>query len=236
MLHAPARISLEGLFALARTGDANTILRAICLFATSREGYLVANGYALRGVDDDFPLVGPSTANGVARQVDEQSDIVLARIGLAMVRAEPEVQARPNVSRCAIAAVAARLGLLAQALDMAFHHLEGRQSFGQKTMHHQLVKTRFAHANALIVRLIEEIGLVEECGEPQGLERMQSAISEEFSEVSKLMGGHGYLISGINTLEYLSSLMASIYCRHGASAVLTYRDRTVHSVEPGDAP
>jgi hypothetical protein len=99
MLHAPARISLEGLFALARTGDASTILRTMCLFATSREGYLVANGYALRGVDDDFPLVGPSTANGAPRLVDEQSDIVLARIGLAMVRAEPELQARPDALR-----------------------------------------------------------------------------------------------------------------------------------------
>jgi hypothetical protein len=237
MLHVSACISMEGLFALGRSSDASTILRAICLYATSREGYLVVNGYALRGADDEFPLVDPAMADGTVRLIEEQVDIVLVRIGLVMVRAEPGVRAWPNLSRCAIAVVAARLGLLAQALDMSFRHLEGRQSFGQKTMHHQLIKTRFAHANTLIVRLLEEIGLAEGCDELQDLERMHSAISDEFAQVSKLMGGHGYLISGINSLEYLSSLMASIYARPIAArfAGSTYRDRTIHLVQIGDA-
>lgn len=237
MLHVPARISMQGLFALARNSDASTILRAICLYATSREGYLVANGYALRGADDEFPLIDPAMADRAVRLAEQQIDIALARVGLAMVRAETDIQAWPNLSRCASAVTAARLGLLAQALDMAFRHLEGRQSFGQRTLHHQLIKTRFAQANGLIVRLLEEIGIAEECDELQDLERMHSAISDEFAQVSKLMGGHGYLISGINTLEYLSSLMASIYARPAAPpfAGPAYRDRTVHSAQNGDA-
>ncbi len=210
MLHLPAPLSIEGLFSLARRENPSTILRAICLFATSREGYLVTNGYSVRGADD-FPLIEQAVVDGSVHIVDVQDDIVLASIGLVLVRTQPVLQTAYTRSLVRIAVVTARLGLLAQALDMAFHHLEHRVSFGQKTMHHQLIKTRFAYANNLIVRLLDEICVTLERNELHQLAQMHPKISEEFAQVSKLMGGHGYLISGINALEYLSSLIASIY-------------------------
>ncbi|WP_167364041.1 acyl-CoA dehydrogenase family protein [Rhizobium mongolense] len=200
---------------------------------------MVANGYALRDAEDEFPLVNPTLGAGAVRIIEEQSDIALAQIGIAMVRVEPAARMRPDVLRSAIAVATARLGLLARALDMAFQHLEGRQSFGQKTLHHQLVKTRFAYANNLIVRLLEEIRLVEELTQPHDLEGMHLAISEEFAQVSKLMGGHGYLISGFSTLEYLSSLIASIYAEPAFSPSLTNpasRNHTTHCDRIGDEP
>ena len=46
--------------------------------------------------------------------------------------------------------MALRLGFLGAALDRAFLHLEGREGFGQKLLHHQLIKTAFSRAQGVL--------------------------------------------------------------------------------------
>lgn len=227
MLHVPALPSARHLFTLARSSDACDILRAMCRYVTSRDGYLVANGFVLHARQDDHPLVDPSVDAVDVAILDEQDDIALAHLGVSLSRVTPAAPAAASALRQEIAVTAVRLGLLAQALDTAYRHLEGRRSFGQKVLHHQLVKARFAFANELVVRLLEELSLLDGGEAFPCADNTQTLISEQFVHVSKLMGGHGYLLDGINTLEYLSSMIGAIYATHSVLPVTLASARDV---------
>lgn len=219
MLHVSAIPSAKHLFALARSTEAGVILRAMCRYVTSRDGYLVANGFVLHGRLEDHPLVHPTPDGGDVAILHEQGDIALTHLGLSLSQVTPATPIPTFALRQEIATTAVRLGLLAQALDGAYRHLEGRRSFGQKVLHHQLVKVRFAYANEMIVRILEEVSLFDSGEAFPCAENTQTLISEQFTHVAKLMGGHGYLLNGINTVEYLSSMIRAIYSGHFVSPV-----------------
>ncbi|WP_320203661.1 hypothetical protein [Agrobacterium rosae] len=227
MLHVPASTSARHLFTLARSSDACNILRAMCRYVTSKDGYLVAKGFVLHGRLDDHRLVDPSVYAGDVAILNEQQDIALAHLGLSLSRVAHAAPAEALALRQQIAVTAVRLGLLAQALDTAYRHLEGRRSFGQKVLHHQLVKARFAFANELVVRLLEELSLLDGDEAFPCADNTQTLISEQFVEVSKLMGGHGYLLDGINTLEYLSSMIGTVYATQSVLPVTLASTRNV---------
>jgi hypothetical protein len=186
----------------------------MCRYVTSRDGYLVANGFVVHGRLQDHPLVHPSADAWDMEIAEEQRDIALSHLGLSLSRVTPSSLGAAVALRQEIAVTVVRLGLLAQALDISYRHLEGRRSFGQKVLHHQLVKARFAYAHELIVRLLEEVSLVLNGDAAQCAENTQALISEQFTQVSKLMGGHGYLLGGVNAVEYLSSMICAVYAGH----------------------
>jgi hypothetical protein len=110
-----------------------------------------------------------------------------------------------------LAALAIRLGILSRILDMAYVHLKDRVSFGQKTLSHQLVKATFAEVHGAVVRLTEQMRLRADRSIWVGLREDHCEVTEFNGKAEKLMGGHGYLLTGTHSLSYLSMLLFSIY-------------------------
>lgn len=219
MLHTSAPLTADQLFSLARRAEVSVTLRALCRYVTGLDGYLVSNGLVLHAAADDRPLVSPySGASDMG--IDRTSeDIVLVHLGLRLSQVCGVTETGPFALHQAVAATTVRLGLLAQALDTAFRHLEPRQSFGRKVLHHQLVKAQFSASHEVITRRREELALIENNGDFAYDPGVQHEISTHFTNVSKLMGGHGFLIQGINTIEYLASLIRALYGNPDRSAL-----------------
>lgn len=211
MFHTVAPLTADQLFTLARQSEVSVTLRALCRYATELDGYLVSNGLALHAAANDRPLVSPSSRTADIGIERTSQDIVLVHLGLCLSQVRGASKTDPITLRQAIAATAVRLGLLAQALDKAFRHLEPRQSFGRKVLHHQLVKAHFSASHDLITRRREELSLIETSSDLAYDPSVQHEISMHFMTVSKLMGGHGFLLDGINTIEYLASLIRALY-------------------------
>lgn len=211
MLHIAPPLCAEQLFSIARTSEICVTLRAMCCYVTSQDGYLAADGFALHGNLREYPLIQPGSRPGEIRIIERQSDIALAYAGLSLSRVDAGGAWTWPTPKQWVAVVAVRLGGLAQALDMAFRHLENRHAFGQKLLHHQLIKATFAYANETVARLLEEIKLIESGDTLLCNEHAHQLISDQFTRVSKLMGGHGYLVGGVNTYEYFSLLLRSVY-------------------------
>ncbi|MER9408710.1 MULTISPECIES: hypothetical protein [unclassified Mesorhizobium] len=217
MLHTAAPLTADQLFSLARQGEVRVTLRALCRYVTELDGYLVSNGLALHAAANDRPLVSPSSGTADIGIERTSEDIVLVHLGLCLSQVRGASETGRFALRQAIAATAVRLGLLAQALDTAFRHLEPRQSFGRKVLHHQLVKAHFSASHDLITRRREELALIETSGDLAYDPGVQHEISTHFMNVSKLMGGHGFLLHGINTTEYLASLIRALYANPAGS-------------------
>jgi hypothetical protein len=103
------------------------------------------------------------------------------------------------------------LGILSRMLDMAYVHLKDRVSFGQKTLSHQLVKATFAEVHGGVVRLGEQMHLRADKLLSVGLREDHCEVTELGGKAEKLMGGHGYLLTGTHSLSYLSMLLFSVY-------------------------
>jgi len=213
MLDAHAPHGFNAVFAEARLSSPREALHMACQELISRAGYLAPGTYSIHAADGHDDLWNPSQPGTPVVALEQLYDPVLATFGLAMSKIASRDTDAAHFARVDQTIVALRLGLLAKALDQAFLHLEHREAFGQKLLHHQLIKARFAQSGALITRLLEELRLVSGHNLPCDTTRMQDAISHHFSQCSKLMGGHGYLAGSINSLEYLSNLIrAALVC------------------------
>lgn len=204
-------LTAQQLFLLARQDDPSAALRALCQYVTGLDGYLVSNTHVLHNAADDSQLVAPFSSAAEIRIHQTSHDDVLSHLGLCFSQVCAICESAPFTWTQGVAATAVRLGLLARALDTGLRHLEPRESFGKKALHHQLIKADFSEAHDLITRCCEELALIEAGGGYSYDPGVHNEISTQFTAVSKLMGGHGFLLGGVHTIEHLASLIRAVY-------------------------
>lgn len=214
MLNAAPLAGTAAVFARARSQPPAAALQQLGSAVVGRLGYLVLGSFAIHKIHAEDEILDARHPDKCVRIKQTFEDPALSVLGLQISdcgirRSAPQGAV---LSRCL---VAFRLGLLARALDQAFHHLEHRTSFGQKLLHHQLVKARFSAANALMNRMNEELLISEQDNLSLPASAMHRAISQQFTQSAKLMGGHGYRSGATHSLEYLSSLIWAASQRNG---------------------
>jgi hypothetical protein len=191
----------------AQNGDYSAALVAIGDAATGVAGYLAANTFALIGTQT-HPVID---ADGVVQADVEEiaDDGVLATMGLRLVHVPNAGSMASDVA--SLAALEMRLGLLTLMLDTAHRHLKPRKSFGQKTLHHQLVKADFGDASGTLILLQSKIAYRRKTGDMSGLAADHAKLSATELQSEKLMGGHGYLIGGTHEISYVSMLLRGLF-------------------------
>lgn len=191
----------------AQKGDYATALAAIGATVTGVAGYLAANSFALAGTAD-HPVID---AQGVVQTdiQDIEDDGVLAAMGLRLVHVPGAVA--PLDDAASLAALDMRLGLLKHLLQTAHTHLKPRKSFGQKTLHHQLVKADFGDASGVLILLGSKVAYRRETGDMSGLAADHARLGAAEMQAEKLMGGHGYLAGGTHEISYLSMLVRGLF-------------------------
>lgn len=191
----------------AQCGDYPTALVAIGEAVTGVAGYLATNTFALIGTQD-HPVI--DAAGVVQSDVSPlEDDGVLAALGLQLAHVPGAAAPADNVA--SLAALEMRLGLLTHLLQTAHAHLKPRKSFGQKTLHHQLVKADFGDASGTLIMLQSKIGYRRETGDMIGLAADHAKLSASELQAEKLMGGHGYLAGGTHEISYVSMLVRGLY-------------------------
>ncbi|MCB1408070.1 acyl-CoA dehydrogenase family protein [Defluviimonas denitrificans] len=193
----------------ARMGRQAPLAKAVAslgMATLGQEGAVAANGMALTA--PGLPLYAASGAVPDAAALRPVADRVLEAIGLRLVAVPDAGPGDPNLS---LAALMLRVGLVGRILDLAHHHLKPRRSMGQKILSHQLVKVGFSDAYAAM-RLAEETAALRlATGDMSGLDADHNRLTETTLAAEKLMGGHGYLLSGTHPLGYASVLIQTIY-------------------------
>jgi hypothetical protein len=200
---------LSALYTCARNAMPDAALRAFGNLVAGRPAYLAIGGYAVHAPEGEiFDPARPEAHPVVVQVIDRQT---LAIWGLQLSRVAqmdtPSAAEQGPVLNAAVLAL--RLGLLMRCLDTAFLHLENRESFGQKLLHHQLMKARFAIVNAEVQRCLDELSLPRAAQDLPALQAMQRAVTAQFRQAAKLMGGHGFLEGRCHALEFLATLLAA---------------------------
>ncbi|WP_109086647.1 acyl-CoA dehydrogenase family protein [Azospirillum sp. TSH100] len=217
MLEVAPPDGVEALVARARANAPGAALLAFTQFVTGRAGYPAYGGHALHAVSNDLEIRDLTAPDCPMQPVETFEDGGLDSFDLALSVTGPAVSPLPRPPLLEAGVVALRLGLLARCLDTAFSHLEGRESFGKKILHHQLVKVGFARVHAAIARMVEELVLAGPELDPATAAVMHRSIGGQFTEAAKLMGGHGYLAGSAHNLEYLAGLILAVYAPAGRS-------------------
>lgn len=171
-------------------------------------GFLISGGFVIYDRAAGGPIVCADGTRIAAGQLIDYPDPVMNHLGLCIGRASAGDVDPVSAS---LAVLAVRLGILSRMLDMAYVHLKERVSFGQKTLSHQLVKATFAEVHGAVVRLSEKLRLRAEESLWEGLREDHCEVTEFNGKAEKLMGGHGYLLTGTHSLSYLSMLLFSVY-------------------------
>jgi hypothetical protein len=203
--------SSENLSDLVRRARHDSLCDALAAFGeavTGTSGFLICNGFAIYHCAPGASLVDGDGAVIDSAEVVDCPDPVMDHLDLSIAKTAAR---EPDSFKAALAILAIRLGILARILDMAHAHLKDRVSFGQKTLSHQLVKATFAEVHGAIVRLSEQMRLRADRVLSAGLFDDHCVVTEFNNKAEKLMGGHGYLLSGTHSLSYLSMLLFSIY-------------------------
>lgn len=191
----------------AQSGDYSSALVAIGETVTGVAGYLATNTFALIGTHD-HPVI--DTAGVVQSDVKAiEDDGVLGAMGLRLAHV-PTAMA-PASEAASLAALDMRLGLLSHLLQTAHAHLKPRKSFGQKTLHHQLVKADFGDASGTLIMLEAKVAYRRETGDMTGLAADHAKLSTSELQAEKLMGGHGYLAGGTHQISYVSMLVRGLF-------------------------
>ena len=199
---------LAALYDGARRLPPDQALRLLGTLCTGRPAYLALGGFAIHASGAEIADPGqPEAPVTVLAALDDQT---LHVWGLHFSQVTPPADPHAGLPQLRPAVIALRLGLLLHCLDMAFLHLEGRESFGQKLLHHQLMKALFANINAEAQRMLDELRLPRAWADAAALQAMQQAISHQFRHAAKLMGGHGFLEGRCHALEFLSTLLAAM--------------------------
>ena len=217
----PEQAALDRLFALARKGDLAEALSELGAFATGQRGYLLHHGQALRPRGASLPLIGMPAGHAP----ELVADPVLAAQGLEWCRVK---DGAPLSHRGRVGALVLRAGLLARILDQAYRHLEHRESSGQKILQLQLVKADFVECYGLADQTLREAAqLLDETMQIDFAAR-HLALSDATTRAAKLMGGHGFLLGGANTLEFVSLCLAAVF--DGAQPVARQRAKAEQGV------
>jgi hypothetical protein len=215
MRSPPSSESLANLYRKARKDALGSALTALGEVVSGVPGFLISNDFVIYDCAAGGPIVCGDGTRIAAPQLVDYPDPVMDHLGLCIGQAA--AGEADNVS-ASLAVLAIRLGILSRMLDMAYVHLKDRVSFGEKTLSHQLVKATFAEVHGAVVRLNEQLRLRADESLSVGLREDHCEVTEFNGKAEKLMGGHGYLLTGTHSLSYLSMLLFSIY---GATACQT---------------
>lgn len=191
----------DALLGAIRAQSPATGLYALGRFAFGTDCAIVANGVGFRGIGDNVRLVD-GIGQSIRGRFEVHKDHALTGLGLEIICAD-----RRNVEvswRCQLAGVIYRAGLVLKMLDQAQAHLADRESNGQKTLRHQLVKATFAECYSLTETLRLEIPYLLSGDSRPDLSLQHDSLSKAGDRASKLMGGHGFLQGQGNSLEMLS--------------------------------
>jgi hypothetical protein len=208
MILHPSSETLANLYRKGRKDALASALLALGEAVSGVPGFVICNGFVIQDPAAGGPIVSGDGAEIAAAQIVDCPDPVLGHLGLRIGQGSGGDVDRVSVS---IAVLAIRLGLLSRMLDMAYAHLKERVSFGQKTLSHQLVKASFAEVHGAVVRLNDQIRLRADSSLWVGLLEDHCEVTEFNGKAEKLMGGHGYLLTGTHSLSYLSMLLYSVY-------------------------
>jgi hypothetical protein len=199
---------LAQLYRKARNDAFGDTLLAFGEAVTGVPGFPICNCLVVHPGARATPVVGGEGTIIEPSQVVDIPDLVVNHLGLRIGRVSAS---EPDRFRASLVALAIRLGILSRMLDMAYGHLKDRVSFGQTTLSHQLVKATFAEVHGAVVRLREEMDLRADRSLFVGLVDDHRLVTEFNSKAERLMGGHGYLLTGTHPLSYLSMVLFSIY-------------------------
>lgn len=201
----------DDLMTHTRTLDAASALVALGTFVTGRPCFVAQGGVALRGLGDTETPVCCSAGNPVQIETVLSSDPALAALGVEAVAVSGHDS--PADLRALVGGLVWRAGLMLRMLDAAFSHLSHRESGGQKTLQHQLVKATFTECFALSEQIrLEAPHWLDGKGRSE-IEINGDRLSVATTKASKLMGGHGYLHGSLNALECLSFCVSSLMAK-----------------------
>lgn len=219
--------SFDNLLDTVRSNDLVTGLMSLGEFATGRSGFLVNCGHCLRGkgrTDDCVDMFGASV-KGI---VEVTRDRALDSLGLEWAHGAGQ---QPLGRRAAVSVIVLRAGILAKMLDRAYNHLAGRESDGRKTLQHQLVKAAFVESHGMIERIRHEARSLLNDEAVIDLARVHGDVSRLTGQASKLMGGHGYLLGELNSLEIASLCVTTIYGETAAAGTRSDQQGSVGAPE-----
>jgi hypothetical protein len=208
MCAPPFAETLVALYGKARSDAFCSALIAFGEAASGAPGFLVCNGLVLHDHAPGIPVVSGDGSVIDRAQLADCPDLIVNHLGFCIGQVSA---VEPDRFTTSLAIFAIRLGILSRILDMAYVHLKERVSFGQKTLSHQLVKATFADVHGAVVRLSEQMRLRADRALSLGLLDDHCVVTEFNNKAEKLMGGHGYLLTGTHSLSYLSMLLFSIY-------------------------
>ncbi len=200
------RLSVDDLYDAARQGTLEQALIALGDFATGHPGFALFAGHGLRVLGSLAPLVGPGGPVAV-KAAEAIPDPVLEGLGLEWLRTSA---IDPIGRRAQLGALILRAGLLSRILDKAYRHLEPRESGGQRTLQHQLVKAAFVESYGAAEQMRREAPYLLDRTLDIDLSGYGSVLTHATMRAAKLMGGHGYLLGETNSIEFLSLCIASI--------------------------
>jgi hypothetical protein len=208
MCSAPCSEQLANLYRKARKDALGSALIALGESVSGSPGFLLVNDFVIYDRSVGGPIVRSDGGRIAVSRLLDCPDPVMNYLGLCIGQASA---VDGDAAVASLAALAIRLGILSRMLDMAYVHLKGRVSFGQKTLSHQLVKATFAEVHGAVVRLKEQMHLRANRSVWVGLREDHCELTTFNGKAEKLMGGHGYLLTGTHSLSYLSMLLFSVY-------------------------
>lgn len=204
-----ARADCDALVGQVRSADIAAGLIAFGAFVTGRPCVLAQGDLTLRPHGDTVNPVTDSAGNPLSVAEILPPDVALDGLGLELVRLHRGRAIRPD-RRAQIGGLLWRAGLLLRMLDTAYAHLLPRQSNGQKTLQHQLVKATFTECHAVAERIRMEAPHGLDSAVAADLQSLQDMLTAATTRAAKLMGGHGYLRGSLNALECLSLCFAAL--------------------------
>ncbi|MEP4199149.1 MAG: hypothetical protein ABJL99_26280 [Aliishimia sp.] len=195
---------VDGLFETARRAPLEKALAGLGSFVMGTPGFILFSGHAITVIGSDAPLMC-AMGKPVSQTHSSVPDPVLRDMGLQWVRAKDKT---PANHRAIFGALLLRAGLLCRMLDRAYRHLEHRESGGKPILQHQLVKACFVESYSTAEQIRQEaIGLLDDTLMID-LDHLHDNLSVVTMKASKLMGGHGFLIGEVNSIEFLSMCLA----------------------------
>lgn len=198
--------SVDTLYNAGWAGTLDAALVALGFFVTGHAGYALIGGHAMRVPGSRTPLVGPDGPIS-AETGDVVPDPVLKAIGVEWLRGVPVY---PVNQRARTGILILRAGLLARILDRSYAHLEPRESGGQRTLQHQLVRACFVESYGAAEQVRSEAAYLLDESLMLDLSEMHRSLTTATMKAAKLMGGHGYLLGETNSMEFLSLCLSSI--------------------------
>ncbi len=198
----------EDLLTEVRTRQPGDGLLALGRFAFGQPGYLTQGGLALRKQGDSTGAFLNGNGQRLLPTDKTVTDRALAELGLELVHVNGP--ATPLNHRAVTGGLIWRAGVLLRLLDQSFAHLSGRESGGQKTLQHQLVKATFTECFALAEQIRLETPHYLDGVMHLDHQDQHNKLNAATTKAAKLMGGHGYLLGSLNSLETLSFCGAAL--------------------------